>query len=47
MPPYVPDYDTFDLDLSLTEEDMNNLVKWGFNFVRLGVIWEALEVSEG
>ena len=24
---------------------MDNLVDWGFNFVRLGVLWEALETS--
>lgn len=26
---------------------MDNLAKWGFNFVRLGVMWEAVETSPG
>lgn len=45
--PYIPDTSKFDPQLSLTDEDINNLVKWGFNFVRLGVMWEAVERQPG
>lgn len=31
----------------MTEKDIDNLVEWGFNFVRLGVMWEAVERVEG
>ena len=47
MPPYVPDAETFDIDLSMTDEDIANLKSWGMNLVRLGVLWEAVEVEEG
>ena len=33
--------------LSLTDEDIDNLVRWGFNLVRLGVMWEAVERTPG
>lgn len=45
--PYIPDATKFDPDLSLTDDDINNLVKWGFNLVRLGVMWEAVERQPG
>jgi endoglycosylceramidase len=45
MPPYVPDPTTFDIDLSMSDLDIKNLLSWGFNFVRLGVLWEAVETS--
>ena len=28
---------------SLTDAELDQLVNWGFNFVRLGVMWEAVE----
>ena len=31
----------------MTDEDIDNLVKWGFNLVRLGVMWEAVEPHKG
>jgi len=43
--PYIPNNDKFDPQTSMTDEDIDNLVKWGFNFVRLGVMWEAVERS--
>ena len=45
--PYIPSNGTFDPDLSLTNEDIQNMVDWGFNFVRLGVMWEAVERAPG
>jgi len=41
--PYIPDTVNFDPQLSLTDAELDQLVKWGFNFVRLGVMWEAVE----
>ena len=41
----MPDEQVFDAQNSLTDEDIDNLVGWGFNFVRLGVMWEAVETS--
>lgn len=43
--PYIPARDKFDSQLSLTDAELDDLVKWGFNFVRLGVMWEAVERS--
>ena len=31
----------------MTDRDIDDLVKWGFNFVRLGVMWEAVEDVRG
>jgi beta-glucosidase/6-phospho-beta-glucosidase/beta-galactosidase len=31
----------------LNDEDIANLKSWGMNFVRLGVMWEAVERSAG
>ena len=43
--PFVPDLEHFHPQESLTEQDIKDLKKWGFNFVRLGVSWEAVEVE--
>ncbi len=45
--PYIPARDQFDSQLSLTDAELDDLVKWGFNFVRLGVMWEAVERAPG
>ena len=45
--PYIPSDGEFDSQSSLNDEDISNLVNWGMNFVRLGVMWEAVERSEG
>ena len=47
MPPYIPITDSFDPQESLNEKDISDLVKWGQNFVRLGVMWEAVEREPG
>ena len=31
----------------MTDSEIDDLVKWGFNFVRLGIMWEAVERSPG
>ena len=46
--PYLPDYKgRFDPQMSLNKKDMEDLADWGFNVVRLGVLWEAVEVAPG
>jgi endoglycosylceramidase len=47
VPPYLPITDQFDPQMSLNAEDITNLQKWGFNFVRLGVMWQAVETAPG
>ena len=48
LPPYLPDLDKFDPMNSLnTEYDLKTMKKLGFNMVRLGVIWEAVERQPG
>jgi endoglycosylceramidase len=41
--PYIPSDGEFDIGDSLNSEDIQNLKKWGMNFVRLGVMWEGVE----
>ena len=43
--PFVPNLTVFDPQYSLAPQDITNLKNWGFNFVRLGVMWEAVETS--
>ncbi|KYQ99939.1 hypothetical protein DLAC_03906 [Tieghemostelium lacteum] len=43
IPPYHPQTDQFDPVTSLTNEDIQNLKNWGFNLVRLGVMWPGVE----
>ena len=38
-PPYIPDTKNWNIKTSLTEKDMQYLKKWGYNVVRLGVMW--------
>jgi endoglycosylceramidase len=45
--PYIPSSNSFDPQLSLTDAEITQLKEWGFNFVRLGVMWEAVERRQG
>ena len=45
--PYIPDKDTFDSQNSLNDGDIQDLQDWGFNLVRLGVMWESVETAPG
>lgn len=45
--PYIPSDGEFDVGDSLNAEDIQNLKKWGMNFVRLGVMWEGVEREPG
>lgn len=45
--PYIPSTGAFDAQDSLNDEDIANLKKWGFNLVRLGVMWEGVERQPG
>eukprot|EP01105_Mastigella_eilhardi_P009124 TRINITY_DN216_c0_g1_i1.p1 TRINITY_DN216_c0_g1~~TRINITY_DN216_c0_g1_i1.p1 ORF type:complete len:511 (+),score=116.74 TRINITY_DN216_c0_g1_i1:17-1549(+) len=46
-PPYYPNTDVFDPQLSLTDEDMQHMEEWGVNAVRLGVMWPGVAPSKG
>lgn len=45
--PWLPQVDSFDPKDSLTNEDMDLLQEWGFNVVRLGVMWPGVEPAAG
>ena len=47
IPPYVPSTDKVDPEMSFGEEDIKQLRSWGFNAIRLGVMWPGVEPSEG
>ena len=44
LPPYLPNLEQFDPYMSLnTQYDLETMKRLGFNMVRLGVMWEAVE----
>lgn len=43
--PYVPITDRFDAQMSLCDEDIQNMKQWGIHMVRLGVMWESVEIA--
>lgn len=45
--PWLPRSDRFDVQNSVSREDMENLRSWGFNIVRLGVMWPGVEPGPG
>ena len=45
IPPYLPSTKSFSPEESLSAEDIKYLLSWGFNVVRLGIFWEAVETS--
>lgn len=45
--PWYPRSDKFDPQDSLTDYDMDLLSEWGFNVVRLGVMWTGVEIAPG
>lgn len=45
IPPYLPSTDRFDVRMSLTDQEIEQMRDWGTNMVRLGVIWEAVEIA--
>jgi len=47
LPNTQPESAIIDSQNSLDDADIDNLVKWGFNFVRLGVMWEGVETADG
>ena len=46
-PPFIPSDGEFDPELSLNDQDIEYMKEWGFNAVRLGVIWQAVERELG
>ena len=47
LPPYMPSDGKFDSTTTLDDNDFQLLQKWGMNFIRLGVLWEAVEPVKG
>lgn len=47
IPPYIPSNAEFHPQFSLTDQEIDDLKNWGFNYVRLGVMWEAVEYAPG
>jgi endoglycosylceramidase len=47
LPPYLPNTENWDPFYSLNDDDILYFKKFGFNLVRLGVLWEALEKFPG
>ena len=45
--PFIPSDGAFDAQNSINDQDIANLKSWGFNLMRLGVMWEAVEIAEG
>mmetsp|Transcript_18571 Transcript_18571/g.33555 ORF Transcript_18571/g.33555 Transcript_18571/m.33555 type:complete len:527 (-) Transcript_18571:22-1602(-) len=43
--PFTPEFDHFDGQMSISDEDIQNLADWGFNFIRLGVMWQSVETA--
>jgi endoglycosylceramidase len=46
IPPWYPTTTGFDSTTTLSDIDAANLKKWGFNIVRLGVMWPGVEPGE-
>ena len=46
-PFYPPILEGFDSNDSLSEIDLENLISWGMNFIRLYVSWEGVEPIKG
>ena len=47
VPPFIPQRQPFDVIKSLTDAEIVEMKAWGWNLVRLGVIWEAVETAPG
>eukprot|EP00965_Chrysotila_dentata_P250261 6209352-Pleurochrysis_carterae.AAC.1 len=40
-PPFVPETEKWDWETSFSEQDAADLERWGFNVIRLGVLWSG------
>ena len=47
VPDYLPIEDSFDFDMSISTEDLEYLRDWGTKIIRLGVMWESVEKTQG
>jgi endoglycosylceramidase len=45
--PFIPDVGNFTTDSSLNDRDVQDLKDWGFNLVRLGLMWQGVETAPG
>jgi len=46
IPPWHPELTDFNTYSSLVQEDMKDLQSWGFNVIRLGVLWAGVSIAE-
>ena len=44
--PYLAPYESFDSEVSFSEEDMAYFEEWGLNVIRLGLIWAGAEPEQ-
>jgi len=47
IPPWIPQTEGFDPQFSLSSVDATIMRQWGFNVVRLGVMWPGVEIVNG
>lgn len=47
IPPWHPGLSSFNTYDSLVDKDMQDLQTWGFNVIRLGVMWPGVSISNG
>lgn len=47
VPPYIPITTEFHPTESLSAKDMDDMQRWGWNSVRLGIMWPGVEPTEG
>jgi endoglycosylceramidase len=47
VPPYIPETNSFTPQTSLSAKDIALMSDWGFNVVRLGVMWPGVEPAPG
>lgn len=40
--PYIPKTDSYDPKMSFSKEDIQNLTRYGFNAIRLGIMWPGV-----
>lgn len=43
--PYIPIQDRFDPQMSVSDKDLQDMIDWGITMVRVGVMWESVEVA--
>ena len=47
QPPFVPSTEEWDVETSFSAQDAADLRRWGFNLIRLGVLWQGTFPASG